>query len=45
MFPEQVPGLPLRRDIDFSIELVPGVVTMSRKPYRMSTPYLVDIKL
>jgi hypothetical protein len=38
VFPEEVLGLNPRRDIDFSIELVPGVVPMSRAPYRMSTP-------
>jgi hypothetical protein len=36
VFPEEVPGLPPRRDIDFSIELTPGVVPASRTPYRMS---------
>jgi hypothetical protein len=45
VFPEEVPGLPPRRDIDFSIELVPGAVPMSRTPYRMSTPELVELKL
>jgi hypothetical protein len=45
VFPEEVPGLPLRRDIDFSIERVPGAVPMSRTPYRMSTPDLVELKL
>jgi hypothetical protein len=40
-----VPGLPPRRDIEFSIELVLGVVPMSRTPYRMSTPELVELKL
>jgi hypothetical protein len=45
VFPEEVPGLPLRRDIDFSIELVPGAVPMSREPYRMSTPELVELKM
>jgi hypothetical protein len=44
-FPEEVPGLPPRRDIDFSIELAPGAVPMSRTPYRMSTPELVELKL
>jgi hypothetical protein len=37
VFPEEVPGLPPRRDIYFSIELVPGAVPMNRTPYRMST--------
>jgi hypothetical protein len=45
LFPEEVPGLPPRRDIDFSIELAPGVVSVSRTPYRMSTPELVELKL
>jgi hypothetical protein len=45
LFLEEVPGLPLRRDIDFSIELVPGAMPMSRTPYRMSTIELVELKL
>ena len=30
VFPEEIPGLPLKRDLDFTIELVPGVVPNSR---------------
>ena len=45
MFLEEVPGLPPRRDIDFSIELTRGVVLVSRIPYRKSTLDLVEIKL
>jgi hypothetical protein len=45
VFPEEVPGLPLRRDIDFSIDLTPGVVPASRTPYRMSTVEIVELKL
>ena len=45
VFLEEVPGLPPRRDIDFSIELAPGAVSVSRTPYRMSTPKLVELKL
>jgi hypothetical protein len=45
VFLEKVPVLPLRRDIDFSIELTPGAVPTSRMPYRMSTPELVELKL
>jgi hypothetical protein len=45
VFLEEVPGLPPRRDIDFSIELVLGAVPMSRPTYRMSTPELVELKL
>jgi hypothetical protein len=45
MFQEEVPGLPPRRDIDFSIEITPGAVPVSKTPYQMSTPELVEIKL
>jgi hypothetical protein len=45
VFMEEVSGLPPKRDIDFSIELAPGAVPVSRTPYRMSTPELVELKL
>jgi hypothetical protein len=45
VFLEEVPGLPLRRDINFSIELAPGEVSVSRTPYQMSTPEVVELKL
>jgi hypothetical protein len=45
VFPEEVPGLPSRRDIYFLIELAPGVVPVSRTPYQMSTLDLVELKL
>jgi hypothetical protein len=41
VFLEEVPGIPPRRDIDFSIELD----ECPRTPYRMSTPELVELKL
>jgi hypothetical protein len=45
VFPNEVSGLPPRRDVDFSIELVPGAVPISRAPYGMSTAELVELKL
>jgi hypothetical protein len=45
VFLEEVSGLPPRRDVDFSIELALGVVPVSKTPYRMSTPELVELKL
>jgi hypothetical protein len=35
---QEVPRLPLKRDIDFSINLMPGATPVSKNPYRMSTP-------
>eukprot|EP00253_Pinus_taeda_P009179 PITA_09179 len=40
VFPEEIPGLPPRRNIDFTIELLPGAAPVSRAPYRMSVPEL-----
>jgi hypothetical protein len=45
VFPKEVPSLPPKRDIEFSIEIAPGAVPVSRTPYRMSTPELVELKL
>eukprot|EP00253_Pinus_taeda_P032966 PITA_32966 len=37
--------LPPRRNIDFTIELVPGATPVSRAPYRMSVPELTELKM
>ena len=34
---QEVLGLPLKRDIDFYINMMPGTAPMSKTPYRMST--------
>ena len=36
VFPEESPGLPPKRELDFTIELVPGEVPVSKDPYRMN---------
>eukprot|EP00253_Pinus_taeda_P026214 PITA_26214 len=45
VFPEEIPGLPPRRDLDFTIELIPGAAPVSREPYRMSVPELTELKM
>eukprot|EP00253_Pinus_taeda_P029447 PITA_29447 len=45
VFPEEIPGLPPKRDLDFTIELVPGAALVSRAPYRMSVPELTELKM
>eukprot|EP00253_Pinus_taeda_P021744 PITA_21744 len=45
VFPEEIPGLPLRTNIDFTSELVPGVAPVSWAPYRMSVPELTELKI
>jgi hypothetical protein len=35
VFPEELPGLPPERDVEFFIELKPGTTPVSRRSYRM----------
>jgi hypothetical protein len=44
VFPEELPGMPLDRDIEFVIELMPGTALIYKSPYRMATPELVKLK-
>ena len=39
----EIPVLPPKRDIDFSIDLVPGVAPVSKTPYKMGTPELKEL--
>ena len=36
-FPNEIPRLHPKRDIDFTIDLVPGAAPVSKTPFRMST--------
>ena len=45
VFAENIPGLPPRRDIDFTIELMPGASPVSRPPYIMSVVGLIKLKM
>ena len=44
VFPEEIPGLPPKRELDFTIELVPGAVPSSKDPYRMNILELNELK-
>ena len=35
VFPDELPGMPPDRDIEFIIELLPGTAPIARRPYRM----------
>jgi hypothetical protein len=42
---QEVPRLPPKRDIDFSVNLMPRATLVSKAPYRMSTPELKELQL
>ena len=44
VFPEEVPGLPHSREVEFSIDLVLGTSPVSMAPYRMTSVELVELK-
>jgi hypothetical protein len=44
VFPEGLPGMPPDRDIEFMIELLPGMPPISKRPYRMPVNELVELK-
>ena len=44
VFPEDLPGMPLDREIEFLIELLPGTGPISKRPYRMPVNDLEEVK-
>ena len=45
VFPNEIPGLPPKRDIDFTIEFVSGAAPVSKTPYRMSTRDILELEM
>jgi len=41
---QEVPGLPPDQELEFAIELIPGMATISKAPYRMAPAELVELK-
>jgi hypothetical protein len=44
VFPEELPGMPPDRDVEFVIDLFPGTTPISKRPYRMSSDQLQELK-
>ncbi|WVZ80750.1 hypothetical protein U9M48_028203 [Paspalum notatum var. saurae] len=44
VFPNSLPGMPPERDIEFSIELVPGTAPIYKKAYRIAGVELLEVK-
>jgi hypothetical protein len=44
VFPDDLPGMPQDRDVEFVIELQPGTAPISKRPYRMPPKELAELK-
>jgi hypothetical protein len=44
VFPEELPGMPPNRDIEFSIELLPRTAPISKRAYRIDVKDLIELK-
>jgi hypothetical protein len=45
VFLEDLPGMPLDRNVEFVIELQPGTTPISRRPYKMTPKELAELKV
>nr|GEX38312.1 retrotransposon protein, putative, Ty3-gypsy subclass [Tanacetum cinerariifolium] len=43
VFPEELPGLPPVRQVEFQIDLIPGATPVARAPYRLATSELQEL--
>ncbi|XP_019059514.1 PREDICTED: uncharacterized protein LOC104825588 [Tarenaya hassleriana] len=44
VFPEELPGLPPEREVDFCIDVIPGTEPVSKTPYRMAPTEMAELK-
>ena len=44
VFPEELPGMPPDREVEFLIELVPGAGPIAKRPYPMAVDELKELK-
>ncbi|GKF83526.1 hypothetical protein Tco_0245182 [Tanacetum coccineum] len=42
-FPEELLGLPLTRQVEFQIDLIPGAAPVARAPYRLAPSKMKDL--
>ena len=45
VFPEELPGMPPERGVEFYIDLILGTTPIAKKPYRMAPTELAELKL
>jgi hypothetical protein len=44
VFPDELPGMPPERDVEFTIDLVPGTKPIAKNTYRLVAPELAELK-
>jgi hypothetical protein len=44
VFPEELPGMPPDREVEFVMDLLPGTAPISKRLYRMSVEELKELK-
>nr|GFD04627.1 putative reverse transcriptase domain, aspartic peptidase domain protein [Tanacetum cinerariifolium] len=44
IFPDELPGIPPVREVEFNIELIPGAEPISKAPYRMAPIELKELR-
>jgi hypothetical protein len=45
VFPEELPGLPLEREVEVTIDILPKVSPIAQPPYRMAPKELDELKI
>ncbi|XP_073139021.1 uncharacterized protein [Henckelia pumila] len=45
VFPDEIPGFPLVREVEFGIDLMPGTSPISRAPYQLALLEMRELKL
>jgi hypothetical protein len=44
VFPQELPGMPPDREIEFTIDLIPGTTPIAQASYKMGPKELVELK-
>ncbi|KAI3689035.1 hypothetical protein L2E82_46983 [Cichorium intybus] len=44
VFPDELPGLPPDRQVEFTIELIPGAAPVARAPYHLAPSDMVELR-
>jgi len=43
VFPDELPGMPPKREVEFRIDLIPGTRPVAIDPYRLSRPFQEEL--